>query len=245
MSEVRLHVEGAGAQTGVPLLLLNGARCTTKSWTPVLPALVAAGFNPLLHDVRGTGQSGPGPDEDYRLDVYADDAIRLLDQTRGPAARALVWGMAFGSRVGLTLAARHPDRVIGAALFDASVDLPDLEAQRAGAELAKRRRAEVGWPETAKDEAWHLMADPAEAMKAFGAARTAGRLDHLLPRVRGPVLIATGEHDPNLSSSRVMAERLADCELVVLERTGHGSVLQRPDHCVGVFLEWARRCCAS
>ena len=47
-------------------------------------------------------------------------------------------------------------------------------------------------------------------------------------RVKAPVLIATGEHDPNLVSSRRALAGFADARLEVLPLTGHGSVLQRP-----------------
>ena len=48
-------------------------------------------------------------------------------------------------------------------------------------------------------------------------------------RVKMSVLVATGEHDPNLASSRRALAGLEDGCLEVLAHTGHGSVLQRPD----------------
>jgi pimeloyl-ACP methyl ester carboxylesterase len=44
-----------------------------------------------------------------------------------------------------------------------------------------------------------------------------------------PTLIATGDHDPNLISSRRALVALADARLEVLPLTAHGSVMQRPE----------------
>jgi pimeloyl-ACP methyl ester carboxylesterase len=47
--------------------------------------------------------------------------------------------------------------------------------------------------------------------------------------VTAPTLIATGEFDPNLASSRRALAGFADARLEVLPLTAHGSVMQRPD----------------
>ena len=53
-----------------------------------------------------------------------------------------------------------------------------------------------------------------------------------------PVLVATGDHDPNLEYSREIVETVPGARLVVMENVGHGSVLQRPDLTTRVFLEF-------
>ena len=47
--------------------------------------------------------------------------------------------------------------------------------------------------------------------------------------MNGPVLLATGDHDPNLNSTKKISERISDARLEILANVGHGSVLQRPD----------------
>ena len=42
-------------------------------------------------------------------------------------------------------------------------------------------------------------------------------------------MVMTGDHDPNLDSSKEIVKQLTNAELVILEEVGHGSVLQRPD----------------
>ena len=53
-----------------------------------------------------------------------------------------------------------------------------------------------------------------------------------------PVLVATGDHDPNLASSRDLVDRALNARLEVLENVGHGSVLQRPDLTAKTFMHF-------
>ncbi len=56
-----------------------------------------------------------------------------------------------------------------------------------------------------------------------------------------PFMIMTGDHDPNLSSSKDMVSGSNTGELKVLENVGHGSVLQRPDLTLEYFLDWHKK----
>ena len=53
-----------------------------------------------------------------------------------------------------------------------------------------------------------------------------------------PVLIGTGEHDPNLTSSRAIAASAENIELVVLERVGHNGILEYPELALETFLRF-------
>ena len=50
-----------------------------------------------------------------------------------------------------------------------------------------------------------------------------------------PVLLVTGDHDPNLISSKEINAGLPNSSLKILKNVGHGSVLQRPDLCADEF----------
>ena len=50
-----------------------------------------------------------------------------------------------------------------------------------------------------------------------------------MQRLNMPILVMTGDHDPNLHSSKEIIGQLKNAQLVVLKNVGHGSVLQRPD----------------
>ena len=107
-----LHVEDDGDGPG--LLLINGAFCTVRQWDRIVPDL-AARFRVIRHDVRGTGKSGRGPLESYRFEQYADDIVAVCD--RLDIEHAALWGMAWGARVALVTAARHPSRFERLVLF--------------------------------------------------------------------------------------------------------------------------------
>ena len=51
----------------------------------------------------------------------------------------------------------------------------------------------------------------------------------------------TGDHDPNLYSSKEMVEDSEIGQIKILEGVGHGSVLQRPDLTLEEFLNWHQK----
>ena len=198
-----------------------------------LKAQLEQRFLVVRHDVRGTGQSRLTPDGALGLDRYADDAAAVLDFVG--AARCIVWGMAFGSRLALAFASRHSTRVVALALYDASVESPDPTAQAESARHARERRRALGIAEVTFDPAWFANDDPDTLRRALHAAYAGGSHAPYAEGVHVPTLIATGELDSNLPASRRLHEMVPDSELVVLEAVGHGSVLQRPDLCLEVF----------
>ena len=201
-------------------------------WDPLVPELEQR-FLLVRHDVRGTGRSRLTSGRALGMDRYADDAAAVLDFIG--AARCIVWGMAFGSRVALAFASRHPARVAALALFDASVESPDQQAQAESARRARERRRALGIAERTLDPAWFANDDPATLRTALRAAYSGGSHASYAQGVNVPTLIATGELDPNLSASRRLHQMIPDSDLVVLEAVGHGSVLQRPELCLEVF----------
>lgn len=202
---------------------------------------LAARFHVVRFDIRGTGHSVARADAVYGLDRYADDAAVVLDTLEIP--RALVWGMAFGARVALAFASRHPEKVVGLALYDASVEPPDPGAQREGAAAAARRRAELGLRDPTRDPAWFAHDDEETLRRSLAVAYQDPDHSRYAEGIAVPVLIATGDYDPNLEPSRRLADRIEGAELTVLEAVGHGSVLARPELCAEVFLEFVDRRC--
>ena len=63
-------------------------------------------------------------------------------------------------------------------------------------------------------------------------------LSKSLEKLLMPVMVMTGDHDPNLSSSKNIVESLSNVRLVELRNVGHGSILQRPDLTTKEFLEF-------
>ncbi len=233
-----LHVEVDGPAAGASVLLFSGARCTTRSWDPVIRMLTPR-LRVIRHDIRGTGRSRAAEDATYGLDQYAEDAAAILDHL--DVETTIAWGLAFGARVAMAFASRYPARVRALALFDASVEAPDTEAQRRGAELARQQRAALGIPEVERDPSWFEHENPETLRKALAAAYRDPDHRRYADGLRVPVLIATGDHDPNLPASERLQRMIPGAELVVLEAVGHGSALARPQLCVEVFLDFLLR----
>lgn len=224
-----------GAQGSPALMLFSGARCNTGMWEPVLAGL-AEQFHVIRHDMRGTGRSRLGEGAQLGLDRYADDAAAVLDALG--VASCAAWGMAFGARVALAFASRHPGRVVQLALYDASVERPDAAAQRDGARRAKAERQRLGLAEITREERWFQHDDPDTVSAGLRAAYADTDHARYARGISVPTLIAAGEFDPNLPAARRLSAMIPGSRLAVLPATGHGSVLQRPGLCLSLLRQF-------
>lgn len=234
---VKLHVEVDGNDAAPALLLWNGAACTTHMWDFAVPRL-AEHFRVIRFDVRGTGLSDPSP-TDYTMEQHASDANAILDSLG--IEKTYVWSMAWGSRAAIIHTSLNPDRVTLLALYDASVDAADVDAQAKGREIAFAKQVEAGIPLKDRPENWNHHENPDEVRKSIGAIRTFKDQEGQLSKITIPTLVCIGQYDPNLPSSEKIASKLANAELVVMINVGHGSVLQRPDLCVDNFLAFMKK----
>ncbi|MCP4756506.1 MAG: alpha/beta fold hydrolase [Proteobacteria bacterium] len=232
----RLNVEADGPSGAPALLLWHGAACTLRMWDRVVERLKDRYFS-IRFDVRGVGLSSPtaDPDTQYTFERYADDANRILDAYG--VEKCHVWSMAWGTRAALAYCSLHPERVVSAAFYDASIGRADVAAQRAGGKEALKRQIEAGVEPFERPEGWSFHKHPDSVPAALGAAAKFD-LAAVVPKLSMPLLVATGDCDPNLSSSRDLVDRAADARLVVFENVGHGSILQRPDLTTSAFLEF-------
>lgn len=231
-----LNVEVDGAEGAPAVLMWHGAHCTARMWDLVVPKLVDD-YQLIRFDVRGVGQSTPAanPEVQYTFEQYADDANAILDKLG--VERTHVWSMAWGTRAALAYCALNADRVISAVLNDASIGRADVEAQRAGAIAAVEKQIAAGTQKYPKPDGFNVHAHPDAVQPALAAS---GKFDlrAAVPKLTMPVLVATGDHDPNLESSRELAALAPNATLKIFENVGHGSVLQRPDLTTEAFLEF-------
>jgi len=231
-----LHVTVDGPSAAPAVLLWNGAFCSLRMWDAVVPGL-AQHWRVVRFDIRGTGQSlaAANAASQFSLEQYALDGAAILDHLGLQAAHH--WGMAWGARAAMAFASLYPRRALSASLFDASVERPDLEAQKIGAQAALVRQIATGMPAFDKPPGWREHANMDTAQLAMAAAQ---RFDFeaVLTNLDMPLLIATGDHDPNLEPSRRLAARLPQARLVVMPDVGHASVLQRPDLTLQIFLQF-------
>jgi pimeloyl-ACP methyl ester carboxylesterase len=125
--------EGVG---GVPLVCVHGWPETKRIFWKVIAPLVAAGFEVIVPDLRGFGDSDVGPDGFHDVPAHAHDLYALVHDVLGHE-RVVLLGGDLGGPVVQDLALRHPGWVERMVLFNSP--LPYDKERMAG--LAATRAA--------------------------------------------------------------------------------------------------------
>ncbi len=123
--------EGVG---GYPLLLAHGWPETKRIWWRNIAPLADAGFEVIVPDLRGFGDSGFAPDGFYDLAAHARDLHALVHDVLGHE-RCAVAGGDLGGGVLIDLGLRFPGFVERQVIFNSI--LPILPDAYAAAGLAK------------------------------------------------------------------------------------------------------------
>ncbi len=212
-----------------------------EAFRPLAEALAGRACHVLV-DFPGFGLSPPPP-EDWDTADYADAMAEIIEPLRAKAARIIWCGHSFGGRVGIQLAARHPDAIDGMFLI-AAAGLPRRRPwpQR----LAMWGRVRIF--KALKFLSPLLGMDIDKLRGRFGSAdyRSAGKLRGLFLRViredlsaqaraiKCPVALVYGENDSETPPE--IGERLQklipDASLSVIPDQDHYSVLAEGKHVV-------------
>jgi pimeloyl-ACP methyl ester carboxylesterase len=105
---------------GTPILLLPGLTLNSKSFDPLVPHLLGK-RRMVAPDFRGRGRSSYADPSTYTAAVELSDTVALMD--RLGIAKAAVIGTSRGGIVGLLMAAKHPQRIVGLLLNDVGLKL--------------------------------------------------------------------------------------------------------------------------
>jgi 3-oxoadipate enol-lactonase len=230
--------------SGAPVVTLtHPLGVTLVLWDDHVAALTKR-FRVLRYDVRGHGGSDipPGP---YTLEQMAGDLFDLLDALS--IAETHFVGVSMGGLIGMTAALRQPRRIKSLALCDTTACYgpgvrPMWEdrirvAENAGMTAALVDRTMAIWfteafrskhPEVVERIASMLRkSDPrgyAAAIRAIGFVDLTERIG----AIRCPTLIVVGEQDPGTppAMARVIQERIAGSELLVLQGAMHCAVVE-------------------
>jgi proline iminopeptidase len=245
-----LEADGATMREKPTLLLLHGG-----------PGFDHAGFKPafsqlsdiaqiVYYDHRGHGRSDRRPSEEWTLDNWADDVVRLCDALG--VSKPIVLGQSFGGFVAQHYLARHPGHASKVILSSTSPHM-GLERklvmfERLGGERA-RAVAQSFWTAPDADklaEYWevcHSLYNQHHAPNGDAAKRVIRNDDILLHFVSGemqglnllaglakaqcPVLVMAGEMDPvcPLADSQDIAAALPSQwgRLATFANSGHGA----------------------
>lgn len=201
------------------VVLLHAWPLDERMWEPQLPALRAAGFEPVTPRLYGLGAS---------IDGWAS---QILSEVDGPFVAV---GASMGGYTALALARRAPERVVGIALVGSRADADSSERRASrDAQIAALRAGGVP-PELDTDVPAEELAVAQEAIRdrsdATGVLRAFG----------GPVLVCVGDADEIVSveEARAIADSALQGSLVVFPGAGHILSLDRPERFEAVLLEF-------
>ena len=233
--ETYFTVEGQGD----PVVLLHGWGASNQSLAP-LGAALADSYRVLILDLPGFGWSA-APPVAWGIADYAGHVERLMQET-GIQGAALL-GHSFGGRIAIRLAAEQPGLVSRLVLV-------------ASAGIRPRRRAGYHVRVIAVKLARWVFSLPGWGARGqymlsrlswrFGSRdyRAAGQmrptlvkvvnedLTPLLPAIQAPTLILWGDQDQEVprSAMEMMAAKIPQARLIVIEGTGHFPFLDVPEN---------------
>lgn len=250
-SPVRIHYALHGDR-GPVVVLLHGLGLSSRFWFDV-PALLAgdpaAPRRVLTVDNRGTGRSDK-PLRPWSMRAMADDVVDVLDHAG--VEEAVVVGLSMGGMIAQHVAIRHPARVRGLVLLATTAGfltgaLPEARAlarlltlplggPRAGVNLVRLLLPESRWAEGRElFREWpRAMREDPTTPATFAAHFLAASTHFAAPRlgrIRCPAVVVAGRHDPlvPLRNAEVLARRIPQAELEILEDAGHAVFAGDPD----------------
>jgi pimeloyl-ACP methyl ester carboxylesterase len=161
---------------GVPLLLVHGFPETKRIWARNVAPLAAAGFDVIVPDLRGVGDSDPAPDGFYDPPAYARDLRALCEQLGVERCGAVAGDV--GAMVVAELGLRFPGFVERQCLFNTLA--PPLAAAFAAAGIPEdpppAERPEMDYFVRQGSDADGLLAelDTPERRRAYAGAKYFG-----------------------------------------------------------------------
>jgi len=269
------HIDVNGARLwyeitgeGEPVLQLHGSGFGHFNFGPATPILSAA-FRCIDYDQRGYGESEK-PEQDYDIEVWADDAIGLLDALG--IDRAHVHGTSMGGMVAIVAAGKYPDRVqsvvincaaaklglSGQLVFRNWIDLIRLEGcgSRTLAELIAWQCLSRAYMETDAgregiDGIQQILRDANEDRVMTQACQAMIDMDirHHVEKITSPALVLGGDEDvmtpwdqgPNGAGQQWIADHLPNGETHVIKGSNHSTIFDNTEeHCRAVADFFAR-----
>ncbi|MCP4037077.1 MAG: alpha/beta hydrolase [bacterium] len=226
--KLRLTLSGNGPPD---FLCLHGLVDRIEIWDHLGPSLSQRGRVACL-DQRGHGgsEAPPGP---YRREDLAADIAAVIHELG--AEKAVLVGHSMGGIMSMATALAYPDQVAGLVLIGTASQCNEKTAgwyeriARAGEEDGNPGLVRAIYGEKSRKV---IQGDPKGIAEV---TRTLGSLyeDPLTPKLAAvtcPVLLIVGDKDPMGSkASSIIAEQLADAELVTVPDCGHWVHVSEPD----------------
>ena len=235
------------------VMFVHGASLDHTVWTLPARHFARHGWNVLAIDLPGHGMSGGQPLT--KIPFYADWLCALLDAV-GIEQTALV-GHSMGSLVTLDCAARYPDRTRALVLVGTAVPMPvtdhllnaafenDHDAIDMLTAWGHSPAAHFGGNET--PGMWMIgglmrlfeRAKPGTLYNDLNACNDYTNGIETAERISCPTMLILGEHDmltPKRSALE-LAKHISNSKTVVLPKTGHTIMSERPDALLDALIQ--------
>lgn len=229
-----------------PVVTMSHSLATDLSmWDPTVPAL-ADRFRILRYETRGHGAT-EAPKAAYTLDQLADDALALLAAL---GIRRTHWvGLSMGGMIGQTLALKAPDTFLSLSLCDTSSRVPaearplwqdririaETQGMEPLVQPTLERWFTAPFRERRKDviETVGAMIRNTPPAGYAGCCHAISALDltDRIGAIKVPTLVIVGEDDPGtpVAASRVMHEKIAGSQLVIVPAAAHLANMEQPE----------------
>lgn len=238
-------VQGAG----YPLILIRGLGSNADHWYCQRPAFSSC-YSVVTFDNRGIGRSEK-PDVPYTISIMADDTVGLMDAIG--ISKAHILGISMGGMIAQEIALRYPQRVHGLILActhcggDRAVR-PSQEIARifveyifTGSQEAAQNTPKCLFTERTLREAPEVVERYQEVSRRFPpTADVMIRQWEAIPGhdtwaelryVQAPTLVLSGSDDVLVppENSKILAERIPNAQLQVIEGGGHQFLVEKAD----------------
>ena len=242
-----LHVEQAGPEDGLAVVLLHQGLGSVQSWQEQIPVLADAGFHVVAYDRWGYGDSDPRPALD--LPKFTTDILDLSEmlQMLGISRVALV-GHSDGGTIALYYAIKNQGQVsclvtIAAHIYVEAKMEPGIlqlkqafdvdERFRKGMQLAHGEKFEVvfhNW-----FDGWHRIESLSWDMRP------------ILSQISCPALVVQGTEDEHATPqhARDIAAGIAQAELWLIEGAHHMLLKEEANLFNPRLLQFLKRCGAG
>jgi pimeloyl-ACP methyl ester carboxylesterase len=228
--------------TEPPILLLHEALGAITIWRDLPERMQRATGHALVAWAReGHGRSSR-PDAPRQIGYLEREAERLpalMDALGVPQAHLL--GHSDGASIAIAAAAMHPERVLSVVAIAPHVDVEAqsvegiVAAQRLYAEGGLRTRLARHHDDV--DHVFHAWHDvwTSEAFRSWS-------IEHLLPRVKAPVLAIQGHDDVYFSMRQVdvIDDAVPTARSLKLAACGHSPHLEQPEAVVAAIADFLR-----
>ena len=233
--EIREQVIGEGA----PVLMIHGWGASGDLLLPLARELAAHGYQLLLPDMPGFGESNEPPTA-FSVFDYAEFCIAYLEHHE--LDRVHYFGHSYGGRIGLILGSDHSERIRSMALSNsAGIKAPEAILNRSRLTIYKAVRDTLMWlGARAVAGLLRRVYNRRYASSDFAAAQPLMRqtlvqvvnqdLLDWAERVAVPTLLIWGDQDEEtpLWMGQLLEDSIPDAALIVRGGAGHYAYLDDP-----------------